>query len=288
MFAAVTFAAFVAVTSSAPDRDPDIVRKSFVIIKATPSYAEARALAAAAAERLAIRLDLRELVPDVSVGLTFSQDACASEFGEFPCYVPRGRWDDGVYLSVEHSSAYEGFEEGPYVVMLASGSPRDRTIGAACAARRVVPGRVRQDRARVPGLHPLIAPARDYMLGSRDDDVRASGGVGCPCSCGPAEAQIGGAAQRRSGTGVATSSTTSGPTEATIDCDGLIPMTKQTARRRLFGLFQEGDIGKGRWVEFKREPDLNAAVRAERVFEIAQVWQREDGATAVSMRLTSS
>lgn len=103
-----------------------------------------------------------------------------------------------------------------------------------------------------------------------------------------AEAQIGGAAQRGSGTGVATSSTTSGPTEA-IDrfCDGLIPMTKQTARRRLFGLFQEGDIGKGRWVEFKREPDLNAAVRAEHVFEIAQVWRREDGATAVSMRLTS-
>jgi hypothetical protein len=77
------------------------------------------------------------------MGLTFSQDACASEFGEFPCYVPRGRWDDGVYLSVEHSSAYEGFEEGLYVVVLASGSPRDRTIGAARAPREgSVPGRV--------------------------------------------------------------------------------------------------------------------------------------------------
>ena len=136
MFAAATFAAFVAVTSPAPDHDPDIVRKSFVVIKATPSYAEARALAVAAAERLAIRLDLRELVPDATVGLTFSQDACASEFGEFPCYVPRGRWDDGVYLSVEHSSSYEGFEEGLYVVVLASGSPARSASARHCAARR--------------------------------------------------------------------------------------------------------------------------------------------------------
>jgi hypothetical protein len=131
MIPAVALVALVAVTSSAPDHDPDVVRKSFVILKATPSYAEARALAAAAAERLAIRLDLRDLVPDGAVGLTFSQDACANEFGEFPCYVPRGRWDDGVYVSVEHSSSYVGFEEGLYIVVLASGSPRDRTIGAA-------------------------------------------------------------------------------------------------------------------------------------------------------------
>lgn len=131
MFSVAAFAALVAVTSPHPDRDPDIVRKSFVIIKSTPSYAEARALAVAAAERLAIRIDLRDLAPDASVGLTFSRAACTDEFGQFPCYVPRGRWDDGVYLSVEHSSSYEGFEEGMYLVILASGSPRDRAIGAA-------------------------------------------------------------------------------------------------------------------------------------------------------------
>jgi hypothetical protein len=134
MTAAVVAAALTIVTAASPDRDPDVVRKSFVILKATPSYAEARALAVAAAEKLAIRLDLRDLQPDAGVGLTFSRDACDDEFGEFPCYVPRGRWDDGVYLSVEHSSSYHGFDEGQYVVMLASGSPRDRAIGAA--ARR--------------------------------------------------------------------------------------------------------------------------------------------------------
>jgi hypothetical protein len=131
MFAGISLAALVAVTSVSTSQDPDVVRKSFVIIKSTPNYAEARALAAVAAERLAIRLDLRDLAPDGSAGLTFPEEACKNEFGAFPCYVPRGRWDDGVYISVEHSSSYEGFEEGLYVVMLASGSPRDRAIGAA-------------------------------------------------------------------------------------------------------------------------------------------------------------
>ena len=131
MFAAVALASLVAVTTLPPDRDPDVVRKSFVILKSTPSYAEARAVADAAAERLAIRLDLRELAPDGAVGLTFPKDSCDNEFGEYPCYVARGRFDDGVYISIEHSSSYEGFEEGLYVVMLASGSPRDRAIGAA-------------------------------------------------------------------------------------------------------------------------------------------------------------
>ena len=83
------------------------------------------------ANQLAIRLDLRDLSPDGTTGLTFSQDACTNEFGEFPCYVARGRWDDGVYVSVEHSSSYVGFEEGMYMVVLASGAPRDRVIGAA-------------------------------------------------------------------------------------------------------------------------------------------------------------
>ena len=124
-------AVLFAVLSPVPERDPDVVRKSFVILKATASYADARTLAAEAAERLAIRLDLRNLTPDRSIGLTFPESDCRDEFGEFPCYVARGRGDDGVYLSIEHSSSYEGFGEAQYLVVLASGAPRDRAVGAA-------------------------------------------------------------------------------------------------------------------------------------------------------------
>jgi hypothetical protein len=86
-----------------------------------------------------------------------------------------------------------------------------------------------------------------------------------------------------------TSSTTAGQTED-IDrfCDGLVPITKDKTRRLLFGLVQKSDYDKGRWAEFKRESDLNGAVKAGRVYDLAQVWSREDGATAVSIRLSSA
>jgi hypothetical protein len=148
MTAAVALVALVAVTAPVSERDPDVVRKSFVILKATPSYTDARAVAAAAAERLAIRLDLRDLEPNADVGLTFSKESCDDEFGEYPCYVPRGRFDDGVYISIEHSSSYEGFDEGQYVVMLASGSPRNRTIDAA----------VRRAKGQFPDVVVKTAP----------------------------------------------------------------------------------------------------------------------------------
>ena len=86
--------------------------------------------------------------PTSAMGLTFSQDACANEFGEFPCYVPRGRWDDGVYVSVEHSSSYVGFDEGLYIVMLASGSPRDRDDRRGAAPREGPVPRRRPSRPR--------------------------------------------------------------------------------------------------------------------------------------------
>jgi hypothetical protein len=109
----------------------DVVPKSFVILKATPSYADARSIAATAAEELALRLNLRELAPHATLGLSFPEDTCESEFGEFPCYVPRGRFDDGVYISIEHSGSYEGMGDGEYLVVLASGAPHDRAVRAA-------------------------------------------------------------------------------------------------------------------------------------------------------------
>jgi hypothetical protein len=93
-------------------------------------------------------MDLRDLAPDQDFGLTFSKESCDNEFGEYPCYVPRGRWDDGVYISIEHSSSYAGFDEGLYVVVLASGSPHDRSIGAA----------VRRAKSQYPDVVVKTAP----------------------------------------------------------------------------------------------------------------------------------
>ena len=124
-------AALLAVTPPVPERDPDVVRKSFVILKATASYADAGRWRRRRPSGWRSGSTCATWRRDRTMGLTFPEDDCRNEFGEFPCYVARGRWDDGVYLSVEHSSSYEGFEEGQYLVVLASGSPRDRGVGAA-------------------------------------------------------------------------------------------------------------------------------------------------------------
>src|SRR5206468_10481681 len=89
MFTSIVLVGLLAASSDG-HADPDVAPKSFVILKATPSYADARAVASAAADELAIRMDLRQLAPDRTMGLTFPEEDCRSEFGEYPCYVPRG------------------------------------------------------------------------------------------------------------------------------------------------------------------------------------------------------
>ena len=88
------------------------VDKEFVIVKFTPSFKEATQSAAKAAAELGVGLKLRGLSPDLRTGLTFSKEECARIDFPYPCYVPRGRRDDGTYVSVEWSSEYELFARG--------------------------------------------------------------------------------------------------------------------------------------------------------------------------------
>lgn len=97
------------------------VEKQFVILKSTKSYKEARGVAEKSAETLKIKLDLRGLSENKELGLTFDKKVCEEEGGfEFPCYIARGRFDDGEYISIEYSSAYEGFSDGYYIVVVSS------------------------------------------------------------------------------------------------------------------------------------------------------------------------
>jgi hypothetical protein len=108
---------------------------SFVIVKSTARYRAAADFARAASRELGVKLDLRGLHPDPTLGLTFPREQCEDD-GEFPCYWPRGRFDDGVYLSVEHSSAYVGFRQDRYIVVLANGSRFHRPLLAALKKAR--------------------------------------------------------------------------------------------------------------------------------------------------------
>ncbi len=116
-----------------PEFDP-WVPVGFLIIRSTPDYAEARQIAERAARDLDIRLDLRGLIHDPAHGLTWPPEECAKDpLYPFPCYVARGRFDPGVYLSVESSDAYRSFKPGFFVVVAASGEPGSSELNASLA-----------------------------------------------------------------------------------------------------------------------------------------------------------
>jgi hypothetical protein len=125
------------------------VDKEFVIVKSTPAFKEATQSAAKAAADLGVALNLRGLSPNLRTGLTSSKEDCVRSELPYPCYVPRGRSDDGTYVSVEWSSKYELVARGLYVVMIASGVPgSSQTRRMLAAARRVYPAAYAR-RARV-------------------------------------------------------------------------------------------------------------------------------------------
>lgn len=91
-------------------------------------------------KRAAIKLDLRGLIPskDKFIGLSLPADTCAKyseeEFGvkdDSPCYLARGRWDDGIYISIEYSTAYKEFREGYFIVVVGSSGEKDPPLMAA-------------------------------------------------------------------------------------------------------------------------------------------------------------
>lgn len=121
--------------------DPEsFVDKEFVIVDSTPSFEEAAGTAISAASKLGVRLDLRGLSPHERTGLTFSKEECSRSDLSYPCYVPRGRYDDGMYVSVEWSNDYRDFAKGLYLVMVASNVPGSSDTSEILeATRRIYP-----------------------------------------------------------------------------------------------------------------------------------------------------
>ena len=116
--------------------DPDCyVEKYFLIIQSTRDYKDALSTAQTASKELSIILDLRDLIPDVDTlhGLSMPVDSClkySREYGseDSTCYLARGRWDDGIYISIEYSSAYDSFSTGYFIVMAGSASDKGQAL----------------------------------------------------------------------------------------------------------------------------------------------------------------
>jgi len=127
-----------AALSAGEPSDPDPwVPVGFVVIRSTTDYAEALRLAEGASSQLGIKLNLRGVVYDPAFGLTLSKQECEkASLAPYPCYVARGRFDAGTYLSVERSDSYESFRPGYFVVVAASGEPGATELSSALESAR--------------------------------------------------------------------------------------------------------------------------------------------------------
>lgn len=97
---------------------------SYVLVKSTSSYDDALKFAQNLASRSSLPINLRGLIHAPDVGLTWPEEKCAADqLNPYPCYIARGRWDEGRYLSVERSDAYSSMKPGFYIVVAASGTP---------------------------------------------------------------------------------------------------------------------------------------------------------------------
>jgi hypothetical protein len=97
---------------------------SFLIIHSSKNYDEAMKVAKEAHSKLGIEINLRGYYHDEEFGL---KTDVPCDCGEVHGYTARGRFDDGDYVSIEHSDSYSEFTKGLYIVIVASGGKQDLT-----------------------------------------------------------------------------------------------------------------------------------------------------------------
>ncbi|MBN4071289.1 hypothetical protein JYT72_02145 [Crocinitomix catalasitica] len=101
----------------------DFTTKSFLIIRSSKSYNRALKKAQLACNKLGLTLDLRNMYKDQRLNGLTSSEIC--ECGAWHGYFPRGKDDDGNYISIEYSSRYPTFAEGYFIVIVSSGDRSD-------------------------------------------------------------------------------------------------------------------------------------------------------------------
>jgi len=109
----------------------EMVKKGFVIVSAGKNFDAMKKLAEKVSIQLNYKLNLRGLSEDKTLGLTFSKEVCEEQNFEFPTYIPRGRYDDGEFVSIEYTNGYEGFTPGYYIIIVSSHDKGNSELTAA-------------------------------------------------------------------------------------------------------------------------------------------------------------
>lgn len=101
-----------------------LIDKGFLILHSTTDYDAALATVHKASTALDLEINLR----DYYASETGLQTNVVCDCGILHGYVPRGRWDDGNYLSIEYSNAFKGFAKGYYMVVAASADKKNKAM----------------------------------------------------------------------------------------------------------------------------------------------------------------
>ena len=111
-------ALFITQFSFAQDDYSPYIDQSFLIIASSTDFDAAQKTALDAKKKLGLDYPTSDFYPDKTEGFK-TDEVCGC--GDVHGYFPRGSHDDGNYVSIEYSTAYEGFTEGYYIVIVASG-----------------------------------------------------------------------------------------------------------------------------------------------------------------------
>jgi hypothetical protein len=125
--------------------EEQMVDKSFLVAGTFRTYGAALK----EAERIARRTGLEHPTEEVELvdsELSYSRKTCEDGGWDYPCYVARGRYDDGAYLSIEPSGAYDGFRPGYFMVVAASGDKEQIELARHALARGRVKSYARSSR----------------------------------------------------------------------------------------------------------------------------------------------
>lgn len=137
-------------TVSTAQDDFAFVSKGFTIILSTKSYDAALKVAHEASEKLKIEFQDRGNYP-IEVGGLDNDEICGC--GESHGYLPRGRYDDGKYVSIEYSSSYPSFAKGYYIVIVNSGDREKLDTDLSSVQSYYKDAYVKNDRVYLGCMH---------------------------------------------------------------------------------------------------------------------------------------
>ncbi len=111
------------------DTQPD-ANKFFIIVASKKNLTEVYEIARTAERKTGIHFRDTKVKVESQGGLTFPLDTCTANGFSYPCYVPRGRYDDGIYFTIESSDWFDGFSKGYFMVIAGSSSNSDELKSA--------------------------------------------------------------------------------------------------------------------------------------------------------------